>query len=155
MEFLEESFPDHWPRLFPRDSPYEKARMKIWMDFVTSRIIPAFHRFLQFKGEKMEKAREEFLGHLKQWTEAMDPTGPFFAGKEISMPDLVLAPWSVRLWCFDHFKEGGLGMPEPGKGGEDEEVWGRWRKWVSAVEGLKSVKETTSNREHFLQIYKR
>lgn len=101
IEYLEETFPDKRPFLFPRDDPYTKARMKIWMDFVTSRIIPSFHRFLQFQGEKMEAGRQEFLGHLKQWTRAMDPDGPFFDGGEISMPDLVLGPvWNLSEFPF-------------------------------------------------------
>lgn len=125
------------------------------MDYVTSRIIPAFHRFLQFDGEKMAAARQDFLGHLKEWTKAMDADGPYFSGKEIGMTDIVLAPWAIRLWVFDHFKEGGLGMPGPGEGGDDEKVWKRWRSWAEAVEGRKSVRETTSEKEPYLPIYKR
>lgn len=84
----------------------------------------------------------------------MHHTGPFFLGSEFSLIDIVLAPWATRLWVFDHFK-GGSGIPEEGKGGESEEVWGRWRKWVSAVEGRKSVRETGSEREYYLPIYGR
>ena len=156
-EYLEESYPDHGARIYPSD-PYQKARMKIWVDHITSRIIPAFHRFLQHtKGSpySIAEARDEFLGHLKTWIKEADPTGPFFMGEQFSMADIALAPWGVRLWVFDHFKEGGLGMPEKGNGGEDEEVWARWRTWVKAVEGRKSVAETMSDREHYLPIYTR
>jgi glutathione S-transferase len=55
---------------------------------------------------------------------------------------------------FDHFK-GGLGIPNEGEGGEDEKMWARWRKWVTAMEGRKSVQGTTSEREHYLPIYAR
>lgn len=103
----------------------------------------------------MEKARVEFLGTLKEWIKAMDPEGPYFSGWEIGMPDIVMAPWAVRLWAFDEFKEGGLGMPKPGEGGEDEAVWKRWRLWAEAVEGRHSVKETTSEKEPYKPIYKR
>jgi glutathione S-transferase len=48
-----------------------------------------------------------------------------------------------------------LGVPERGRGGEDEEVWGRWRTWLEAIEQRKSVKETASDREHYLPIYQR
>jgi glutathione S-transferase len=58
----------------------------------------------------------------------------------------------MRLWVFDHFK-GGLGIPEEGKGGEDEQVWARWRKWIAAVQNRKSVKETMSDKEHYIPIY--
>jgi glutathione S-transferase len=132
--------------------------MKIWIDHITSRIIPAFHRFLQHTKDSpysLDAARAEFLGHLKTWIKEADPTGPYFAGEQFSMADVALAPWAVRLWVFDHFKDGGLGMPEKGKGGEDEEAWERWRVWVKAIQGRKSVQETMSEREHYLPIYTR
>ncbi|KAF1956553.1 glutathione S-transferase [Byssothecium circinans] len=151
-EFLEEAFPDHSPRALPED-PYERARARIWIGFVGSRVIPAYHRFLQGQGDVGEQ-REEFLGHLKEFTREMDGEGPFFMGKEFGMVDIVMAPWALRLWVFDHFK-GGLGVPDKGKGGEDEEVWERWRVWAEAVGSRKSVLETMSEREHYLPIYQR
>ena len=97
------------------------------------------------------------LGHLKTWIREADvaTNGPYWMGADFSMADIALAPWAVRLWVFDHFKDGGLGIPEKGKGGEDEGVWERWRVWVAAVEGRKSVRETTSETEHYLPIYTR
>lgn len=153
-EFLEEAFPEHTPHLLPSD-PYARARTRIWTDYVGSRIIPAFHRFLQHQGQDglMEK-QTEFLNHLKEFTQEMDGEGPYFLGKEFSLIDVVIAPWANRLWVFDHFK-GGSGIPEEGQGGQDEEVWKRWRKWLSAVEERKSVRETLSLKEHYLPIYQR
>lgn len=153
-EFLEEAFPHHTPHLLPQD-PYERARTRIWTDFVTSRVIPSFHRFLQHQGsDGLAEKRDEFLGYIKEFVKEMDAEGPFFGGKEFGLIDVVIAPWAIRLWVFDHFK-GGLGIPEKGKGGEDEAVWERWRKWLEAVEARKSVKETMSDREHYLPIYQR
>ena len=68
------------------------------------------------------------------------------------MVDVAFAPWAVRLWVFDHFKEGGLGLPEKGKGGKDEEAWERWRVWAEAVAERESVKGTLSEREHYLPL---
>lgn len=153
-EFLEEAFPQHTPRLLPGD-PYERARTRIWSDFVGSRIIPAYHRFLQHQGaDGLAEKQAEFLNYLKEFTREMHVQGPYFLGSDFSLIDVVIAPWANRLWVFDHFK-GGLGIPEEGEGGEDEEVWGRWRKWVAAVEARKSVKETMSDRERYLPIYQR
>jgi len=154
-EYLDEISPG--PSLFPSDH-YEKARMKIWIDHVTTRIIPAFHRFLQHTKDSpysLADARAEYLGALKTWIKEADPTGPYFAGKDLSMVDITLAPWAVRNWVFDHFKSGGLGLPEKGKGGEDEEIWERWRTWSNAIENRKSVVETLSEREYYLPIYNR
>jgi len=122
---------------------------------VTSRIIPAFHRFLQHQGQEgLQEKQQEFLGYIKEFTREMDRQGPYFLGKEFSLIDVIIAPWAVRLWVFDHFK-GGLGIPDGGKGGEDEEVWKRWRVWYKAVEKRDSVKKTTSETEHYLPIYQK
>lgn len=140
--------------LFPEDK-YEKARMKVWIDFVGSRIIPAYHRFLQHSKERpysLDEARAELLNALKTWIKEADKEGPYFAGKELSMADITLAPWAVRMWVFDHFK-GGLGIPEKGKGGDDEDIWERWRKWTKAIESRPSVVNTMSEKEHYMPIY--
>ena len=155
-EFLEDAYPDHGLKLLPPD-PYTRARMRIWTDFVGTRIIPAFHRFLQFQpgmsSSTIDKVRSEFLDTLRIFAEAMDEGGPFFLGKEPSLVDFVLAPWAVRLWIFDHWK-GGLGMPEEGKS-SDESAWFKWRKWLAAIQERKSIRETTSDREHYIPIYQR
>ncbi|KAF2096896.1 putative glutathione-S-transferase theta, GST [Rhizodiscina lignyota] len=157
MEFLEDEYPDHKPNLRP-DDPHERARLRIWTDYVTTRIIPSFHRFLQFQPSSdtkgLDEKRQEFLGHLREWTAEMDEEGPYFSGKEPRLVDFQMGPWAVRLWVFDLMK-GGLGIPAEGQGGEHEKVWNRYRKWVKAIEGRDSVKATTSEREHFLPLYQR
>ena len=174
-EFLEEAYPDHAPHLLPKD-PYDRARTRIWTDFCTSRIIPAFHRFLQFQPmsdeEGLEEARKEFLSTWRKFAGEMEGEGPFFLGKEPSLIDFVVAPWAVRLssptsnryevtdvrklrlWVFDHYK-GGLGIPAEGEGGEDEATWARFRKWLKAIEERPSLKNTMSEQEHYLPIYQR
>ena len=110
-EYLEEAYPDHKPHLLPKD-PYERARTRIWTDFCTSRIIPAFHRFLQFQPmsdkEGLAEARKEFVEQWRILSKEMDPEGPFFFGKEPTLIDFVIAPWAVSVqslpidWCtFD------------------------------------------------------
>ena len=68
--------------------------------------------------------------------------------------DNSLLTFAVRLWIFDHFK-GGLGIPAEGEGGSDEKSWARWRKWLKAVEERPSVKNTMSDKEHYLPLYQR
>lgn len=60
----------------------------------------------------------------------------------------------MRLWVFDHYKQS-LGMPEAGQGGDDEAVWARLRRWIEALSERPSIKETMSEREHYLSIYQR
>jgi glutathione S-transferase len=97
--------------------------------------------------EGLAKRREDFLEKLKQFTEEMDPSGPFFLGNELSLIDLIIAPWAVRLWVFDHFK-GGLQLPKV-------EWVTRWEKWLNAVQERESVINTTSDKQHYLPIYER
>ena len=60
----------------------------------------------------------------------------------------------MRLWVFDYYKEG-LGIPDEGSGGEDEAIWARFRKWQKALEERASIKNTMSEKEHYLPIYQR
>jgi glutathione S-transferase len=96
-EFLDEIYPE--PALFPKD-PYDKAKTRIWIDFITSRVIPSWHRFLQFQplsdAEGLKKAQQEFLGFIKQFFKEMDHDGPYFWGKDATMVDFIIAPWIVR-----------------------------------------------------------
>jgi len=159
-EFLEEAYPTHEPHLQPQDDVYNKARMRIWTDYCTSRIIPSFHRFLQFQPlsdkEGLEKVRGEFLGHLKEFTEAMEEEGPFFLGKEPAMVDFIVAPWAVRLWVFDHYKNG-LNIPSSSSSDQDKDAktWSRFNKWLEAIKSRPSVQATTSEKEYYLPIYQR
>lgn len=156
-EFLEEAYPDYKPHLLPQE-PYERAQNRIWTDFTTSRIIPAFHRFLQFQPMTdkagLDEVRQEFLSKLKELTNEMDPSGPYFFGTEPSLVDFIVVPWALRLWIFDEYKEG-LGIPPEGEGGSDEKTWARWRKWFNAIRERDSIKNTTSDQEHYLPIYQR
>jgi glutathione S-transferase len=162
-EYLDEVYDDeaqHGRDLLPRgkEDAYLRAKCRIWIDHISTRIIPAFYRFMQHtegKAYSLEEAREEFLGHIKTFVGALDAHGgPFFLGDRFSMVDVMLAPWLCRMFLFDVYK-GGVGIPEPGQGGEDEAVWNRWRKWARAVGERESVLDTLSDREQYIDAYKR
>ncbi|TGO63678.1 hypothetical protein BCON_0011g00180 [Botryotinia convoluta] len=151
-EFLEDAYPSHYPRLLTRE-PFERARLKIWTDHITSRVVPAFDRFLQYqsislKDPRFLTIRNRFLTSLYEFTQEMHPIGPYFTGKEPCIVDYVLAPWALRIWIFDYFK-GGLHLEELG------ELRGRWEKWVEAIEERKSIQMTLSATEYYLPIYER
>lgn len=151
-EFLEDAYPSHYPRLLTRE-PFERARLKIWTDHITSRVVPAFNRFLQYqsvslKDPRVLAIRNKFLTSLYEFTQEMHPIGPYFTGKEPCIVDYVLAPWALRIWIFDYFK-GGLRIEELG------ELTGRWKKWLEAIEKRKSIQMTLSATEYYLPIYER
>lgn len=155
-EYLEDAYSDeakYGHPLLPKD-PYERARARLWIDHISTRIIPAFYKFLQHTPDKpynIDQAREEFHGHLRILADQMDASGPWFLGQEISLVDVSLAPWAKRLWLLDHYKPGGLGIPQSGGDG----TWVRWNKWMTAIENRKSVKDTWSDDERYIVAYKR
>ncbi|KEF54484.1 uncharacterized protein A1O9_09651 [Exophiala aquamarina CBS 119918] len=159
-EYLDEVYTDpsrYGPSLYPTDA-YERARARIWLDHISGKIVPAFYRFMQHSEAKsytLAEARDEFLGHLKTFIHEADAEGPFFLGKGFSIVDVMLAPWLCRSFLFDVYKQGGLGVLTEGEGGEDEAVWKRWRSWADAVMSRQSVLDTLSEREQYVNAYRR
>ncbi|VZI04632.1 unnamed protein product [Fusarium fujikuroi] len=144
------------PRLLPSD-PYERARCRIWIDHISTRIIPSWYKLMQHtlgKPFSLDEAREELRGRIKTLVEEMNPEGPWFLGSTLSLVDICLAPWAKRLFLIDHYKEGGHGIPESGEG-KDGEIWKRWKKWYDAILSRDSVKETWSANERYIIAYKR
>ncbi|KAI8623924.1 glutathione S-transferase [Xylariaceae sp. FL1651] len=164
-EYLDEAYGDeakHGTPLLPRgDAPaeaYERARCRLWIDHIGGKIVPGFYKFIQHTPEKdhsLEEARANFLGHIKTFVKEMDHVGPWFLGDRFSLVDVMLAPWAKRMFLIDHYKPGGVGIPTEGNGGEDEEIWKRWRTWFDAITKRKSVLDTWSADEMYIEAYKR
>ncbi|ORY72105.1 glutathione S-transferase [Pseudomassariella vexata] len=165
-EYLNEEYADegkHGRNLFP-ESGYERARCRLWIDHISKNIIPGFYKWIQHTPEKeysIEEARQEFFKNVLTLVKEMNADneeqggGSWFLGDRFSMVDVMLAPWAMRLFLIEHYKPGGLGMPAEGQGGEDEKLWGRWRRWFGATTERKSVKETWSEDEYYVRAYKR
>ncbi|KAJ9156203.1 Glutathione S-transferase omega-1 [Pleurostoma richardsiae] len=155
-EYLDEAYADeskYGPRLLPEDA-YERARCRLWIDHINSRIIPAFYKFLQHTPDKaysIEEARKEFLDKLKTLVKEMSSDGPWFLGERFSLVDVMLAPWAKRLFLIDHYKPGGVGIDRS----EDEEAWARWQKWFDAITARQSTKDTWSDEQQYIAAYKR
>ncbi|KAH8664440.1 glutathione S-transferase [Xylariales sp. PMI_506] len=161
-EYLNEEFSDesqYGPDLYPSDA-YARARCRLWIDHIGSKIIPGFYKLIQHTAAKeytIDQARADFLGHIKTLVKEMDSGGPWFLGDRFSMVDVMLAPWAKRLFLIDHYKPGGVGIPAEGKlaDGEDAELWSRWQAWFNAVTERQSVRDTWSDEEFYIQAYKR
>ncbi|RYO86420.1 hypothetical protein DL766_007389 [Monosporascus sp. MC13-8B] len=170
-EFLDEAFRDdvaavdsvrggnHGKSLLPED-PYERARCRLWIDHISNKIIPAFYKFIQHTPDKdysIEDVRSNLQAHIKTFVEEMRGVdeGPWFLGQRFSLVDVMLAPWAKRLFLIDYYKPGGVGMPSEGQGGEDEEIWKRWRVWFEAITHRQSVKDTWSDDNMYIAAYKR
>ncbi|PHH79778.1 hypothetical protein CDD80_3771 [Ophiocordyceps camponoti-rufipedis] len=151
-EYLDDVRPDG-PKLLPTE-PYQRARARLWIDHIGSRIVPAFYRMMQHQPDKdysLDEVRAELRRQVEALVEQMDPRGPWFLGDKISLVDISLIPWLRRLWLVDEYKPGGSGLPKGGEG----DVWVRWAAWVEAVNAQQSARETSSDDESYLAAYKR
>ncbi|KAL1864576.1 hypothetical protein Daus18300_007591 [Diaporthe australafricana] len=157
-EYLDEAHADEGKfgqKLLPEDA-YERARCRLWIDHISTKIIPGFYKFIQHTPDKaysIEDVRTEFLHNIKTLVEQMDGSGPWFLGDRFSLVDVMLAPWAKRLFLIDHYKPGGVGIDEARA--KDEETWTRWQKWFDAITSRQSVKETWSDDEQYIAAYKR
>ncbi len=88
-EYLEEVYPK--VSLLPQSS-YERAKVRIWVDFFNSRIHPAAHDIAHDK--EPEKARERLLTHLRRLDGEM--AGKSFIAGDYSLADVTFIPFYVR-----------------------------------------------------------
>ncbi|KAF3764199.1 glutathione S-transferase [Cryphonectria parasitica EP155] len=157
-EYLDEAYvdeKDHGPRLLPEDV-YERARCRLWIDHVCTKIVPGFYKMIQHTPDKaytIEDARKEFLGNIKTWVKEMDARGPWFLGPRFSLVDIMLAPWAKRLFLIDHYKPGGVGIQEAKK--YDPKTWERWQTWYEAILDRQSLRDTASSDDKYIEAYKR
>lgn len=141
MEYIE----DLQPTLFKGLSAQQKADQRLWVHFVNGNIVPAFYRLLQAQEEeKQVEHAKEFQSHLETLVNQMDKDGPFFCGSELSLVDVAVAPWIVRIQK----------VLKPYRGFEPE-VAGRWGKFYTAILNHPTVAATTSTDDLYLDSYKR
>ncbi|KAK4199812.1 thioredoxin-like protein [Triangularia verruculosa] len=160
-EYLDEQY-NSGTKLLPWD-PYERARTRLWVNFVEKKLVTGWYRFIQHTPEKsysIEEVREEFLGNLKTFVKEMDGEGEGWFRKDgFSLVDVSFVPWAGRLWLIDHYKPGGVGIPgemeREGLPEEERGIWARWDKWYQAVMGREGVKQTWSEKEKYIDVYKR
>lgn len=76
---------------------------------------------------------------LDKLAQAADEQGPYFLGPALSLVDVHLAPFAVRLRTILH--------PRRGWPAAAPEVGSRWTRWLDALEQDAHVKATTSGDE--------
>lgn len=103
---------------------------------INARIAPAFYAVLDH--DAPSAALQTALHEL---TAAADAQGPFFLGEDLSLVDVHLAPFALRLSRI-------LG---PLRGWTTAPSGTRWQRWVDALEADKNVEATTSGRQLYLE----
>ena len=144
-EYIEETWPQS-PKLMPVD-PYGRAQARIWIDFISKKIIPNFYQILQMQDkEKQEEAKGRFLDGLRTFAGAMSPDGPYFFGKEISLVDIALIPFAIRFDILAYYRN--FSLPT-------DEKCDRINTWMEAWKSRPSVTGTQAARDKLREKYQR
>ncbi|WXC55540.1 hypothetical protein SNK03_001487 [Fusarium graminearum] len=133
LEYLEDM--GQGPPLLPSD-PKLKAKCRLWIGYINRHIVPNFHKLVRNHDPSFGNgAADRLQASIDTLAGAADEKGPFFLGQDLSLVDIHLAPFALRLsrvlvstcgWC----------LPPSGS---------RWARWLGAIEGDRSVRATTSN----------
>ncbi|MFT5658865.1 MAG: glutathione S-transferase [Gammaproteobacteria bacterium] len=141
VEYLEDYYPEN--PVFA-DHPNQRAEQKYWMDHVSNNITPRFYRFLRAvePNQKQAESRDKMLAGMITISEAMDSTGPFFNGDELSAVDIAFFPFAFRI---DQL----LGIYRDFKLPTDTAVWRRYHEWYNAVLNHPSFKATATDHDNY------
>ncbi|CEI65073.1 hypothetical protein FVEN_g11868 [Fusarium venenatum] len=121
--------------LLPSD-PRSKAKCRLWIGHINHHIVPNFHKLVQNQNLGFEhEAADRLQGSIDILVRAADKKGPFFLGQNLSLVDIYLAPFALRLSRVLVSTRGWYFPPAES----------RWAKWLDAIEGDRSVRATTSN----------
>ncbi|RWQ94502.1 glutathione transferase [Paecilomyces variotii] len=144
LEYLEDL--DFGTPLLPPGDAKLRAHCRLWADHINRHIIPAFYRVLQEQDpQKQVTYAEELKDDISKLVNASHVHGPFFLGPNISMVDIHIAPWILRL----------SRVLKPYRGWPDPEMGSRWAAWVNAIESNEHVQATTSSDDLYLDSYER
>ncbi|KAM0747047.1 glutathione-S-transferase [Meredithblackwellia eburnea MCA 4105] len=141
LEYLEEEFPDT-KHLFP-ETPKERALARIQCDYIAKKILPTYFKLIQMQDQKVQdEARGELVDSLKEVADKVK--GPFFSGNEFGVVDLAIAPFFMRFYIIEEHR-----------GFRSSHVGDKFTAWFKACTSRQSMIETTSDKEHYEEIYGR
>ena len=130
-EFLEDAYQCYTPNVLPVD-PYQRAYARIWIDYISKAIVPAFFRLLTAQEpEKQQAELDEFNKALAAYAAKVE--GPYFLGEAFSLVDIAVAPFIMRDYLLvEH------------RGYSREAVGKNWEDYAGRIEKRESVLETMS-----------
>lgn len=145
-QYLDEVFPK--PGLVPEDA-YERAQMRIWMDYCETRYLPAAYRVM---AERDNPAKHP--GNLAKFYEVLRfmeqdglrklSAGPFWLGRNPTLADLQFAPFFERLAVYEELA--GVRWPEDCT---------RLAEWLQVMGERRSFRETRHSLDYHLEAQKK
>lgn len=148
IQLLDEMYPDKGVPLLPKE-PLARAHARIWCDHVDKSIVPHVYNLMLGRGDA-EESKQSLTKGLLAWVDAfVGQEGPFFAGSQPSMPDVMLAPFALR------FTSPALKVMLRGYELPSAEVPGgqRLAAWCSAIAAHEAVQATMSDEAEVLKMY--
>ena len=143
IEYVDEAFSSD-TSLLPT-GPYGRAYVRIWSDFIGKGIAPLFYQMLRLP-EKLQEIKTELLKNLAEFSRNISDDGPFFTGKTFGMVDIMLVPFTLRLYILKHYR--GFEIPQTAD-------YAKLRRWMTACHVHESVLPTLADHKKLLQNYKR
>jgi len=141
-EFLEDAYPNHEPHLLPKD-PYFRAHARIWIDYISKFIMPAYFRLFQAQTpETQAAALEEYMKALRVFSDQV--RGPYFMGEEFGLVDIAIVSWIVRDYVLKEHR-----------GFSREAVSAKFKAYADNLEKKESVTKTLSLKEHYDELFAR
>ncbi len=129
-EYLIESFgPDS--SLIP-NNPMERARMRAWIQFDETALVPAFYRLLLTEDELVPQRRSAYLARLQVLAGHLVKGGPFVLGANPSLADISLHTHVSRLPVLEAERGVALG-----------EEFAALESWRAAMMEIPAVRQTT------------
>jgi len=123
--------------------PYDRARVRLWIDHIGKAILPAQFRLLQAQeADAQNRALEELYEGLRKF--AKEIQGPYFLGEDFTLVDIAIVPWIVR----DHIIADHRGFKRSG-------VSDNWERYCEISLKRPTVLKTQSLDEHYTEIYGR
>jgi glutathione S-transferase len=142
-EYIEELA--HQPSLLPVTAQ-QRAEARLWIDFASSRLVPAFYRLLKAqKEDDRTAAREDLLAGLTILNGELSgrrERGPYWFGKQVGLTDLACYPWFERWPVLEHYR--GLAIP-----GELKSLL----SWIAAMKDRDAVKQGGEPADFYIEAY--
>ena len=60
--------------------------------------------------ESQKEAADGMVSELRRLEQQIDPAGPFFRGKQMTLVDCALLPWFLRMYVLEHYRD--FSLPE-------------------------------------------
>jgi len=136
-------------KLLLKLTPKQQALTDLFVEQVVGNIIKHFYGLLRAQEpEQQAEATKQLHGALADFgaahRAASGGKGPFFFGEQVSIADILLAPWVPRLVVLTHFRN--LQLPQTPE-------LAPFLAWRDAILGLPAIRATTRPDQFYIESY--